>query len=270
LLAKAIAMLQKPCPFCQKRIPRSITVCPYCHRDEHGKNVMMEEKEAPAQTAVSNKYFQDDLKELGSDDPFVRDQAVVRVAQQGFGVVQALISILDDLAKPGLASVAKVLGRIRDRRAIPALVQAAKVGDEDLRIAAVWALTQFREPEILPALLSEAERPHPVIQGYLAYVFGTYQDPCVVAVLGRLARNSSREVAFQAACALGETGDPGAVRALRRAAGRRDPIVREAAVTSLRRLGVTFVAPKRKALLVLTILAVAAGLCLWIILRVQR
>jgi len=257
-------MLLKPCPFCRKDIPRAITACPYCHRDEQGKTVPMDTA-APAADPASGKYFENDLSELASDDPFVREQAVVRMAQRGFGVVQALTSILSDHSKPGLAAIAKVLGRVGDRRALPALMQAAKLGDDELRTAAIWALAQFRDPEVLPALLSEAERPSPTVQSYLAYVLGGYQDARVIPVLSHLAGHSHREVAFQAAFALGEAGDAAGVAALRKAARRRDPVVRQAAAASLRRLGMRGVTePRRLLLYLLAVLSAAAGLAAYL------
>jgi len=210
--------------------------CPYCHRDEMGQPVVMDST-LPEQPGGADRYFEDDLKDLAGDDPFTRDQAVVRVAQRGFGVVQALISILSDFSKPGLAGVAQVLGKIGDKRAIPVLAQAAKMGDEDLRLAAVWALVQFHEPEVLPVLMSEAERPHPVIQSFLANALGSFQDSRVVPVLAKLAGHPSREVAFQAAFALGESGDRLGIPALQKCWRRRDALVRAASAASLRRLG---------------------------------
>jgi HEAT repeat protein len=185
----------------------------------------------------ADRYFKDDLADLASEDPFTREQAVVRVAQRGFGVVQALISILSDFAKPGLAGVAQALGKIGDRRAIAVLGQAAKMGDEDLRLAAVWALAQFHEPDVLPALMSEAERPHPVIQSFLANALGAFQDSRVIPVLAKLAGHPSREVAFHAACALGETGDRQGIPVLQKSWRRRDALIRAASAASLRRLG---------------------------------
>jgi HEAT repeat protein len=228
-------MILKPCPFCQKDIPRSITVCPYCHRDEAGKPIAMDS--AAVENAVSDKFFQDDLKDLASDDPFTRDQAVVRVASHGAAVVQALVGILNDFAKPGLAGVALALGKIGDRRAISELAQAAKMGDEDLRMAAVWALAQFHEPEVLPILLSEVECPHPIIQSFLANTLGTFQDSQVVPALCKLAGHPNREVAFQAVCALGETGSRDGVPSLKKSWREGGPMVRAASAASLRRLG---------------------------------
>ncbi len=229
-------MILKPCPYCHKDIPRSINVCPYCHRDEAGKPIQIDTAAAP-QEPISEKYFEQLLADLASEDPFHRDQAVLRMAQHGFGVVQALISILSDFAKPGLAGVARSLGKIGDRRAVPVLAQAAKMGDEDLRIASVWALSQFHEPEVLPVLLSEAERTHPIIQAFLAHTLGTFQDSRVVPVLSKLAGHPNREVAFQAVSALGEVGDRQAISVLKKTWRRRNPLVRAASAASLRRLG---------------------------------
>jgi HEAT repeat protein len=228
-------MILKPCPFCQKNIPRSITVCPYCHRDEQGKSVAIDT--AVVETPATDAYLADDIKALASEDPFVRDQAVARVAQRGTGVVPALLGILNDFSKPGLAGIAMALGKIADKRAIPVLAHAAKLGDENLRLAAVWALAQIHDPEVLPALLSEAERPHPAIQSFLANVLGTFQDNRVMPVLAKLAGHPNREVAFQAACALGESGNRQCISALKKSWRRGDALVRAASAASLRRLG---------------------------------
>jgi HEAT repeat protein len=212
-----------------------MTACPYCHRDEQGKPVTMDSA-APV-ASLDEGAFNNDLKELASADPFVRDQSVVRVAQRGFIVVPMLINVLNDPAKPGSAGVARSLGKIGDPRAIPVLAQAAKMGDENVRLAAVWALAQFHDPEVLPLLLSEAERPHPIIQSYLASILGTFQDARVVPLLGKLAGHPNREVAFQAAFALGETGDRKGIPDLQKSWRRRDILVRAASAASLRRLG---------------------------------
>jgi len=247
-------MILKPCPFCQKEIPRSITVCPYCHRDEGGKPVAMDS--AVSEAPVSDGYFEHDLKELASDDPFIRDQAVVRVAQRGAAIVPALISILSDFTKPGLVGIAQSLAKIGDRRAIPVLAQAAKMGDEELRLASIWALAQFHEPEVLPLLLAEAERPHPIIQSFLANTLGTFQDSRVIPVLSKLAGHSNREVAFQAACALGEAGGSDAIGVLKATWRRGDAIVRAACGSSLRRLGAKPTAISQTAVIAgLTVLA---------------
>lgn len=228
-------MKLRDCPFCGKPIPARMTACPYCHTDEEGKPVAMDT--APAATEPVN--VEKDLAELSSEDAWTRDQATVRLAQKGFGVTQALIAVLGDLAKPGLPATAKVLGRIGDRRAVPPLIQAVKSTNDELRVAALWALAQFRgEPQALSALIAEADRPHPVTQSYLAHALGGFQDPAVVPALVRLAASAKTDVAYHAALSLGEWQTPEAVKALKRTLARRDRLLRAAAASSLQRLGV--------------------------------
>lgn len=236
-------MLLRPCPFCEKKIPRAITVCPYCHRDEQGQMVQMDT--SASATVESAQALERDMQDLGSEDSYLRDQAMVRMAHRGHGVVQGLIAVLGDLGKPGLAGVAKALGRIGDRRAIPALAQAARMGDEDVRLAAVWALSQIHDPDVLPALIAEADRKDPTVQSYLAYVLGTFRDSTILPTLERLGRHSHREVAFHAACAMGDLGDARAVPSLRRLYRKSDDLLRAAAAASLRRLGVSAKRPRQ-------------------------
>jgi HEAT repeat protein len=228
-------VILKPCPFCHKEIPRSITACPYCHRDEQGKPVIIDT--AATEVVVSERELQALLKDLASEDPYVRDQAVLRASQLGIAIVPSLMTVLGDFAKPRLSGVALALGKIGDKRAIAVLAQAAKMGDEDLKMAAVKALAQLNQPEVLPVLLAEAERPHPLIQSYLAHFLGTFHDARVTAVLSRLAVHPNREIAFQASCALGEAGEKGSIGALQTAWRNGDVLVRAASAASLRRLG---------------------------------
>ena len=111
------------------------------------------------------------------------------------------------------------------------------MGDEEIRTAAVWALSQFHDPEVLPVLLSEAERPHPTLQSYLAHVLGGFQDARVVPTLAKLTEHPNREVSFQAACALAETGYKSALSAIKKNGRRNDPLIRAASAAALKRLG---------------------------------
>lgn len=256
-------MLLRPCPFCAKSIPRAITVCPYCHRDEQGQSVQIDS--AAAVVENSPKAFEQDMTDLASEDPYTKDQAMVRLAHRGYGVVQGLIAVLSDLGKPGLAGVAKALGRIGDKRALPALIQAARMGDEEVRMASVWAIAQFHDAEVVPPLLAEAERPDPLLQAYTAFALGSFRDARALPLLTRLLKHSHREVAFHAACALGEAGDAKAVPALQKALSSADPVVRAAASASLRRFGASTAAPKTIIVYVVIaiLVAIALGAGLW-------
>lgn len=225
-------MFLKECPACHKNIPSGIVLCPYCKKDEKGQNVAAE-----TSAAGIDPQFQTDLNGLSSDDPMIRQNASDQIAQRGIAVVPVLVQVLMEHSVRGLPEVAKLLGRLRDTRAIPALIQAGKIGDEDLRVAAVSALTAFREPEVLEELLAEANRPNPAVQGYIAHTLGNFQDSRALPILSKLAKHKSEEVAFQAVSAIGDLGDPSGIRVLRQMLSRKEPIVRDAAAGALRRLG---------------------------------
>ena len=226
-------MLLKKCAHCRKDIPPTMTECPYCHRDQTGQD-------AAAELTVDTSFdaqVQRDLDLLGSDDPFTRQTAADRIGQRGISVIPHLINLLQDHTHRGIYEAARLLGRLRDRRAVGALVEALNIGDEDLRTSAVWALSQLNDPRVLEELLREAGRNNPMVQGYLAHVLAGYQDPRVVPALIKLAQNKNREVSFHAIWTLGEAGDAAAIAPLRRLLGRRDALIRSAAEAALRRLG---------------------------------
>jgi len=214
-----------------------MTACPYCHRDEMGEPVMMDTQAPPPEDFSREMDLA--LGQLASEDLYVRDQAAARLEKLGISATTTLIQALEEHKKPALGIIAKILGRVGDKRAIGPLSQSARSGDEALRLMSVWALAQFRDSEALPALLMEAERPHPVIQSYLASVLGNFQDLRAVPVLSRLTQHSSREVAFHAVAALGELRTPESTRALQRAYRRRDPMIRAMACAALSRRGIS-------------------------------
>jgi HEAT repeat protein len=228
-----------PCPFCAKPIPARMNSCPYCHRHEKGAPIVMD-SQVPASAAaeLTVKQIEHELVNLSSDDPYTREQGILRLAQHGLRVTQALMTALSDHASPALPAIAKTLGMIADKRSIGALTQAVKQGHDSLRTAALWALAQFRDPDVLPILLSEAEHVHPVTQHYVANVLSNFRDPRVVPVLSRLALHGTPEVVYQAAYALAEWNVPQSISTLRRTARRHDPVQRAVALASLKRLGV--------------------------------
>jgi len=133
--------------------------------------------------------------------------------------------------------VALALGKIGDKRAIPVLAQAAKVGDDDLRIAAVWALAQFHERKCSPSSFRKRNGRNPIIQSFLANTLAGFQDHRVVSILCKLAVHPNREVAFQAVCALGESGAKEGIPVLKGTWRSGNDLVRAASAVSLRRLG---------------------------------
>lgn len=224
-------MFQKKCAFCRKDIPSTIVICPYCQRDERGQAAVEEA------VILADSQLLEDIKHLGSEDPYVRKGAGERLVQRGSAAVPALTTVVQEHAQKGVAEAARLLGRLRDRRAVAALVQALKIGDEELRTSAVWALTQINDPQALEEILHEASRNNPAVQAYVAYKISAVQDPRVLPTLLKLAQHTNREVSFQAIWALGESGDSKAILPLRKLLGGRDPLLRSAVESALRRLG---------------------------------
>jgi bilin biosynthesis protein len=232
-------MRLKPCPKCSKDIPSGIEVCPYCRHDDQGRDT----REEAGLTASAAAQVQEDLNALGSDDNLARKTAAERLAQRGAAVIPILTSVLNEHTRKGLSEVARLLGRLRDQRAIEPLVQALKLGDEELKVSAVWALSQFNDARALEELIRESQRSDSTVQSYVAHTLADFQDARVLPNLIRLTEHPSRDVAFQAIWSLGEVGNAEAVMPLRRSLGRKDPIIRAAAQAALKRLG----APARRA-----------------------
>jgi len=226
-------MRLKKCSYCSKDIPLTIAVCPYCRRNEKGEEIDLQTGVVDPGQSVSES----ELHDLRSEDPVLRINVSERLAQKGPAVVPFLIEFVNDHSHKGIPDAVRILGKIRDRRAVSALTQAVHVGDEDTRIAAVWALSQINDPETLNELLRECDRNNPSVQAYLAHILSGYQDARILPMLIKLAGHSSREVAFQATWGLGETGNAGAIYPLRRQLGRKDTLIKAAAQMALRRLG---------------------------------
>src|SRR4051812_3104919 len=117
-------MILKKCPNCQKDIPGLITVCPYCNRDKEGRQTGGSAK--PPE--IIDSQLQADLRGLTNDDPLTRASAADRMLQKGSAVVPALVAFLNDSAFKGVGDVIQVLGRLKDRRSVGALIQAMKTG----------------------------------------------------------------------------------------------------------------------------------------------
>src|SRR5678809_1193813 len=98
-------MRLRKCAFCNKDIPHTIMVCPYCRRDEQGRDTAKEEQLVA--TATLEAQIREDLNGLGHDDPVTRSLAADRIAQKGPAVVPILIALLNERTHKGLSEVAR-------------------------------------------------------------------------------------------------------------------------------------------------------------------
>ncbi len=101
-----------------------------------------------------------------------------------------------------------VLGRLGEREAVPALINAAQDPDPDTRLYAIWALGKSA---IRPASTRCSRRPSPRDAGVrkmAAYVLGQLGDARAVPRLKVLAEDRVADVRWNAAIALAELKDP--------------------------------------------------------------
>ncbi len=100
-----------------------------------------------------------------------------------------------------------VLGRLGERAAVPALVQAARDGDSDTRLYAVWALGKIGDPAGLEIALETSQSEDAGARKMAAYVLGKLGERRAVPRLQVLAEDRVADVRWNAAIALAELGD---------------------------------------------------------------
>lgn len=104
--------------------------------------------------------------------------------------------------------LALTLGRLRDPRAVPALIESANDGDSQTVIWSLWALGSIGDKEATPALLEKLENSDAGIRIMSAYALGVLNDATAIPSLQGHLDDSSAEVSWNAAIALARLGDP--------------------------------------------------------------
>jgi HEAT repeat protein/beta-lactamase regulating signal transducer with metallopeptidase domain len=122
-----------------------------------------------------------------------------------------------------------------DGRAVIALVNALSDDEHEVRLSAVETLGKLRDPRAVQALIQALQQdPDPKVRAMAAWALGEIEDPAAVSALSTaLGSDEDEQVRVQAAEALGNIEDVSAIDALGEAA--QDPAVevRRAAVDAL-------------------------------------
>ena len=108
-----------------------------------------------------------------------------------------------------------VLGRLGEKQAVPALIQAVSAEDPDTRLYAVWALGKIGDPAGFETVLASSESEDAGARKMAAYVLGALGDPRAIPRLKVLADDRVADVRWNAAIALGELGDRSGLAVLR-------------------------------------------------------
>jgi HEAT repeat protein len=112
--------------------------------------------------------------------------------------------------------LALVLGRTRDREALPLLVHAAAASnpDPETRIYALWSLGAIGDPAALPALREALTDADAGVRKTAAFALGSLGDPAAIASLEPLLADPVPDVRWNAALALARLGSPAGVEVL--------------------------------------------------------
>ena len=132
-------------------------------------------------------------------------------------------------------AAAEALEKIGDPQAIPALIEALKDEDRDVRRTAAWALGQIGPPAV-PALIQALRDEKWEVRQAAAEALEKIGDPQATPALIQALRDEDVGVRRVAAKALGQIGDPQATPALIHALRDEERWVREAAAEALLKL----------------------------------
>jgi hypothetical protein len=108
-----------------------------------------------------------------------------------------------------------VLGKLRDRAALPALIAATRDPDAETRLYSVWAVGMIGDPRGLDAVLEASRSEDAGARKMAAYVMGKLGDRRAAARLKVLLEDRVADVRWNAAIALASLGDGSGIAVLR-------------------------------------------------------
>jgi len=122
--------------------------------------------------------------------------------------------------------LALALGRLGDKRAVPALVQAADPrgdtpADPDTQVYAVWALGAIGDPEAIPSLVTLAGSEDAGLRKAAVHALGSFPDDAARTALLTAVNDPVEDVRWNAAVALARRRDPAAAPVLLQMMDRR-------------------------------------------------
>lgn len=165
-------------------------------------------------------FFEDERIEplliqlLDHPSPNIRYTAIIRLnASATNQCVPKVIKILQDTNQRNGTRVeaANLLGRIRDQRSAEPLVQALNDPHDELKAAAIRALSHFDEPDLSDVMIAFLDAPSDRIRAAATSYFVRKPHHKAVDRLISLLNDKNDSVALSAVSALGASGDPRAV-----------------------------------------------------------
>jgi HEAT repeat protein/PBS lyase HEAT-like repeat-containing protein len=111
-------------------------------------------------------------------------------------------------------ALALILGRLGDRRAVPALLGALEDPDVETQLYVIWALGAIGQPGPAGPLLSRLQHDDAGIRKMAAFSLGQIGDPKAVPALKAALQDPAPDVGWNAAIALARLGDRSALPVL--------------------------------------------------------
>lgn len=126
---------------------------------------------------------------LKSLQPEVREKAAGKLVLYGEAVVPRLIDESKSDYTRVRFEIARILGRIRDPRAVPAMVRMLDDSSYNVAAYAAWGLGEMKSPEAVPTLLRFTNSPAKVFRQQVVWALGRCYDDTVHAALADSVRH---------------------------------------------------------------------------------
>ncbi len=149
-------------------------------------------------------------------------------------IAQEMIAAFEDESLLGREHIAKVLGRTRERSALPALIKGLMSSDRSISLASAWALGRIGDPVAIAPLAEQLKSPDEQKRQFIAHVIGAMGDSSASTELGRLLNDLKPQIRLQALLSLTCIQGRGSVKILELSLRDADPIVRRATTQILR------------------------------------
>ena len=143
---------------------------------------------------------------LGTNDSFLRDNATRTLVQIGPLAVSPLCQALTSAHPEIRGRAAEVLGIIKDKNAVPVLLDALHGEFFTVRAKAALALGQIRDVQAIPALTDALKDKEASVRAAASIGLGKFSDPRTFEAISNVLLDDPQiEVRQAAAKALGET-----------------------------------------------------------------
>jgi HEAT repeat protein len=126
--------------------------------------------------------------------------------KMGAPSVDALIAEVRDQNSGVRSGAVQILGKIKDPRAVEALVEVLQV--KDLQFSAAYALGEIKDPRAVEGLIAALENKDAEFREGVANALGKIKDPRADAALIAALKDKEPKVLHAAADALGRINDP--------------------------------------------------------------